>query len=81
MVRSTREFTAETVPAGLLSAHQVATDVWGVLRVFAGTVTFVAEEEGFSTVVEAGQTQAIKPDWPHHVEPDADARFIVEFHR
>jgi tellurite resistance-related uncharacterized protein len=69
------------VPDGLRSAHQVAVGVWGRLRVLAGTVKFVAEESGESRVLSAGESQVIEPELRHHVEPDGDARFVVEFHR
>ena len=81
LARTTPEFTAETVPDGLLAAHQVADGVWGVLRVRAGSVTFVAEESGEQRQLEAGAAQLIEPGLLHHVEPSDDARFVVEFHR
>lgn len=80
--RTTDEFTAETVPAGLLRQHRIAEGTWGLLRVRAGTVRFVVEDgETPSAMVEAGGDQVIEPGVPHHVEPDADARFVVEFYR
>ena len=81
LARTTPEFTAETVPAGLLKAHQVAAEVWGRLCVLEGTVTFVAEGSGESRVLGAGDTQVIEPEMLHHVEPAEGARFVVEFHR
>ena len=81
LVRTTREFTADTVPAGLLRSHQVADEVWGRLRVAAGTVVFVLEDSGERRTVAEGETQVIEPGVVHHVEPSADARFAVEFHR
>jgi tellurite resistance-related uncharacterized protein len=80
-VRATAEFTADTVPAGLLRAHRVAAGNWGVLRVSAGTVTFVLEQTGETRTLHPGDAQVIEPETAHHVEPDADARFAVEFHR
>ena len=80
-VRSTPEFASDTVPAGLLRAHQVAEGVWGLLRVSAGEVTFVAEGSGESRRLGAGDTQVIEPNVFHHVEPGDDARFAVEFYR
>ena len=85
LVRTTREFSAEDTPAGLRSAHRVATGVWGLLRVREGTVTFVLEHpgggDGERREVAAGHRQVIEPDVVHHVEPGAGARFVVEFHR
>ena len=80
-VRSTPEFTAESVPAGLLRAHRVADGVWGLLRVLSGSVVYVLEEHGDSVTVSAGGAQVIAPGEVHHVEPDDDARFLVEFHQ
>lgn len=80
-VRTTPTFDAATVPPGLLRAHQVAEGVWGVLRVLAGTVTFVLEATGDRRTLRAGDHQVIQPLALHHVEPGPDARFEVEFHR
>ncbi len=81
LARTTPEFTASSVPAGLLAAHQVAEGVWGRLRVRAGTVVYVVEDTGLRRTVDAGDVQVIGPGVRHHVEPDRDACFVVEFHR
>ncbi|MEZ5246281.1 MAG: DUF1971 domain-containing protein [Acidimicrobiales bacterium] len=81
LVRTTPEFTIDTVPAGLLGAHRVADDVWGVLRVNRGTVVFVLEDTGVRRSLTTNDAQVIEPGVLHHVEPSADARFVVEFHR
>lgn len=79
--RSTPELDRASVPAGLLRSHRVATGVWGLLRVNAGEVTFVAEATGESRRLGPGDTQVIEPDVLHHVEPSDEARFAVEFYR
>jgi|AACY02.9.fsa_nt_gi tellurite resistance-related uncharacterized protein len=81
LARTTPEFTAASVPAGLLSAHQVADGVWGRLRVLAGAVVYVVEVTGQRRTITAGGAQVIEPGLVHHVEPASDARFVVEFHR
>lgn len=81
LARTTPEFTADTVPDGLLGAHRVADEVWGRLCVFAGSVLFVEEESGQQRTVAASETQVIEPGVLHHVELADDARFVVEFHR
>ena len=81
LARTTPEFTAETMPDGLRRAHKVAVGVWGRLVVLEGTVTFVAEDSADRRTLGAGEWQVIEPDTAHHVEPGADARFQVEFHR
>ena len=80
-VRSTPEFDATSTPPGLRRAHQIAEGVWGVLRVLAGTVTFVLEESGTAIAVAAGDHHVIEPESRHHVVVADDARFVVDFHR
>jgi tellurite resistance-related uncharacterized protein len=82
LARTTPEFTATTVPAALLAEHRVGPLVWGRLSVNSGRVRFVFESDP-STPVElsAGEHIDIPPGEAHHVEPLADARFVVEFYR
>ncbi len=80
LVRTTDEFTPETMPAGLRRAHRTATGVWGRLRVLSGSIEFTFEGDAPSTHrVAAGEEQIIPPDVPHSVAPAADARFVVDF--
>lgn len=80
-VRTTPVFLASSVPGGLLRAHQIAPAVWGRLCVSAGSVTFVLEATGESRRLVEGDTQVIEPETAHHVEPEPDAVFTVEFYR
>ncbi|NLV54165.1 MAG: DUF1971 domain-containing protein [Acidimicrobiales bacterium] len=81
--RTTDEFTASTVPAGLLRTHRIATGVWGRLRVRAGRLRFVWEGDDAPPPVDLGpgDSLVVPPDRPHRVEPDTDVRFVIEFHR
>ncbi len=80
--RTTEEFTAETVPRGLLRAHRIAEGVWGVLRVRGGSLRFVEELDPEQvTELTAGDSLVVTPGVPHRVEPDEAARFVIEFHR
>jgi tellurite resistance-related uncharacterized protein len=82
LARTTPEFTAATVPGGLLHAHQVAAGVWGRLRVHFGSVVFMFEDAPDQPIALApGDHVDIPPQRPHHVAPDDDAIFVVEFHR
>lgn len=81
LTRVTPEFTSETVPTGLLSAHRVAPGVWGLVKVHAGSVRFVAESTGDERTLHPGETQVIEPDVAHHLEVAPDARFVIEFYR
>ena len=82
MQRTTGELDGESVPAGLMRAHRLAPGVWGRLRVSHGTLGFVWEDTPDDPVaLLAGDTLVIPPEVPHHVEPDPDVRFSIEFHR
>ena len=80
-VRTTPELTAESVPAGLLQAHRLASAVWGCVRVLDGVVTFVLETTGESRRLVAGEHQVIEPGVAHHVEPQPGAVFLIDFYR
>lgn len=80
-MRESPRWAAAEVPAGLLRAHQVAEGVWGLLRVYAGSVRFVDEATGAGQDLGAGDEQVIPPVTPHHVEPGADAQMSVSFYR
>lgn len=81
-VRTTADFDAESVPAGLLRTHRVADGVWGRLVARAGAVTLVFEDDPREVVaVTSPNSTVIPPGRPHHVELGAGAVFAVEFHR
>jgi len=84
LTRTTNEFDSASVPPGLLKGHTVADDVWGRIRVHAGSLRFVWEDDRSEAVavgLTAGDSLVIPPLTRHHVEPGDDARFVVEFHR
>jgi len=80
--RTTDEFTALSVPAGLLRAHRLARGVWGRLVLIEGELRFVWEDPdaGRPLVLSESDSLVIPPDTPHRVEPGAECRFVVEFH-
>ena len=82
LVRTTPEFSEATVPPALLSAHRIGPSVWGRLRVRAGRVRFVFEDDKTRVVeLSAGEHVDIPPEVEHRVEPRTDSRFVVEFYR
>lgn len=79
-VRSSPEWTEETVPPALLRAHRVGPDTWGLLRVLHGSLRFVlSTEPELDVVVATGSEQGIPPDVPHHVMPLGPVRFTIDF--
>lgn len=82
LARTTPTFDQDSVPAGLLSAHRTAEQVWGRLVVLEGTVGFVFEDETDEVRrLSVGDRQVIPPGRAHHVVLDGPAKFHVEFHR
>lgn len=81
LVRATREFDEQTVPAALLAAHRVADGVWGRLVVREGALRFGFDDETTERLVTAGSSQVIPPGRLHHLTVDGAVRFVVEFHR
>ena len=83
LVRTTSEFDETTAPQGLLRAHHLAADVWGVVEVRAGALRFVFEDarDDAAVTVSAGDRQVIPPATPHHIEFVGPVRFVIEFHR
>ena len=80
--RVTDVFDADSVPAGLLRAHQIAEGVWGRLVVHGGTVRFVWEDDPeHPATLHEGDSIVVPPLRRHHVELGDGARFAVEFHR
>lgn len=78
--RETPEFTAETVPAGLLRDHATKAGTWGRIEVLSGHVTYVTlPPSGLRLRLCPGDVAMIPPELTHHVEPSEDARFRVVF--
>ena len=75
--RRTPNFTVDSVPPGLLSAH--ITTVWAQLIVSSGSVVFVDEESDERAVVRDDVPMVIVPHRRHHIEPDPGAEFFVQF--
>jgi len=82
LARTTPVFDEDSVPDGLLAAHQVAEGVWGLVVVVAGALDFVFEDEPSNVIhLLAGDRHVIPPQRPHHVQPVGAVTFCVEFHR
>lgn len=75
----TAEFTAATVPTGLLNHHNTKAGTWGQLHVLDGCVSY--HPDGSSARdIQAGEHANIPPALPHSIRPDDMARFYVAFY-
>jgi tellurite resistance-related uncharacterized protein len=78
--RSTPVFTNDTLPDALRRAHSTKVGVWGLLKVFKGTILYVTEETGECQMVQAPGTVMILPQQLHSVEPQGDIEMQVDFY-
>ena len=79
--RRTPVFTAHTVPAGLLKNHATKPGVWGVITVLAGRLVYTISTTGERHLLTPGVAGIVEPEQLHHVTPDGDVSFYVEFYR
>jgi hemoglobin len=76
------EFTPETLPARLRSAHSTKSGTWGLLHVLEGEIRYQLEPPyRGERLVCASETIVIEAEIPHHVAFTEPGRFYIEFHR
>ena len=76
---STRTFTRETLPAGLLRDHSLRAGRWGLLQLLEGTVTFVDQERELEIELSAPATHLIAPQALHHLKVAGPFACRIEF--
>ena len=81
VTRRTPEFTQDTVPPALLSAHETKGGAWALIHVLEGKLRYCIEAPASESILEPGQPGVIQPQVRHHVEPVGPVRFYLEFHR
>jgi tellurite resistance-related uncharacterized protein len=77
----TPDFTHHTLPADLSEDHALAEGVWGVLRVLEGTLTYIAANQPWPTIVAAGSVVIIEPQLVHRLQLSGPTRFFIELHK
>ena len=80
---STKYFTVETIPKGLLSRHNTKKGVWGKLVVVKGELLYrQLEPEEKEFVLGEGVFGVIEPQLYHEVFPITDdVAFFIEFYQ
>ena len=79
VTRTVGPFDADSVPAGLRSAHRVPDRTWGLLRVVEGAVGFEMDlDPPLDVRLDAGRRQPIPPGVPHHVVVDGPVMLAVD---
>ena len=80
--KQTPEFDADSVPAGLLRAHQTKAGTWGRIVVLEGQLHYrILEPEQEEHLLSPGHDGVVEPTILHEVEPAGNVRFFVEFLR
>ena len=80
--KSTPEFTRETVPKGLLRAHQTKEGTWGKIVVLSGKLSYrILEPELKEIELSPDKFGVVEPTVLHEVEPLGEVCFYVEFYR
>ena len=80
--KKTPEFTEQTVPAGLLKAHQTKAGTWGKINVTEGQLRYrILEPEFEEVLLSREKFGVVEPTILHEVAPEGKVRFYVEFFR
>jgi tellurite resistance-related uncharacterized protein len=81
--KRTSTFTQETVPKALLNDHNTKRNVWGVLIIESGSLTYVISEPGFEEEINItpGTLAVIAPEEWHFVRLSGEVKFFVEFYK
>ena len=79
--KRTPEFTAQSVPAGLLRDHATKRGVWARIIVLEGELRYRIPSLGVDELLSPLHGGVVVPELLHSVEPLAAVVFYVEFYR
>ena len=80
--KSTPEFDQDTVPQGLLNAHQTKEGTWGLIVVLEGELQYrILEPEVEDILLNSERPGVVEPTVLHEVKPRGEVRFRVDFYR
>ncbi|HLZ64673.1 MAG TPA: DUF1971 domain-containing protein [Aliidongia sp.] len=74
-------FDQDTTPPGLLRRHSTKANVWGIINVLEGRLTYRTLEPLAEVTLDADRQGIIQAEQPHEVEPQGAVRFFIEFYR
>lgn len=75
----TDEFDQDSIPESLLRTHSTKQGVWAMIRVLEGTLILTTGDE--EEELHPKNPGFVEPQVEHHVKPEGDVRFFVEFYR
>jgi tellurite resistance-related uncharacterized protein len=80
--KKTPVFTNDTVPSGLLKTHTTKKGTWGKIVVLKGVLKYVIETDPAEEIVLSQEKYGVvEPEVPHHVMPQGEVEFYVEFYK
>jgi len=80
--KRTPEFDENSVPSGLLHAHQTRDAVWAKIVVLEGRLQYtISEPEKEVLILDENLHGVVEPAVRHEVKPLGKVRFYVEFYR
>ncbi len=80
LTRRTPEFDENSIPKGLLKAHQTKTGVWGKIVILEGELQYkVNEPKEELVILDTENYGIIEPTILHEVRPLGPVKFYVEF--
>jgi tellurite resistance-related uncharacterized protein len=78
--RSTPIFDENTLPAALRNNHRTKEAVWGIIRVFEGTLKLTYVEPHLEKMLTPGQPGMIAPQQTHFVTVLGPVKMQVDFY-
>lgn len=76
------DFTPETLPANLQTAHTTKAGTWALLHVLEGKVLYELEPPRIGqSLISAGGQVVIEAEVSHHVRFVEPGRLFIEFYR
>lgn len=79
--KRTREFTHQSVPAGLRRGHRTRSDTWGKIVVLEGLLIYrILEPEVEEIELDTERSGIIEPAVRHEVESRPGVRFYIQFY-
>ena len=80
--KRTPEFDEQSVPSGLLNAHQTKTGTWAKIVVLQGELAYriMPPNEAYH-LLNPSSVGVVEPGVLHEVKPIGSVRFYVEFYR
>ena len=80
--KKTPIFDENTIPAGLLNAHQTKSGTWGRIVVLKGELLYrILEPIESRYLLDPNQQGVVEPEILHDVTPQGAVQFYVEFLR